>query len=103
MCFVVGASRLCSDTDVAVVLSDGTGFLLSRHRTPAESNMRSGAELAAPVHKCPILPNADVNRTQLLPLCHAAENLARNIGQQRVGKNVVDVARATLDLCAASR
>src|SRR5260370_10274952 len=76
--------------------------------TPLRSWLRLGLRRTLPygrgsdwglgIYEDAIVADGDVDRRQLLPLRQTSQNLTRNLGQQRVGQNVVYVARAALDL-----
>ena len=54
------------------------------------------------IHKLAILPNSNVNGTHLLTLRHSSQDLPRDIRQQRIGEDVVHIARAALDFCTTA-
>ena len=47
--------------------------------------------------------HADLDRRKLLPFGHSRQNPPRNLRQQRIGQNVVHVARAAFHFRAAPR
>src|ERR1019366_7339983 len=55
------------------------------------------------IHELAPVADRDVYRCQLLPFRQTTQDLARNFRQQRIGQDVVHVARATLHLRAALR
>src|SRR5471032_1701971 len=53
------------------------------------------------INESSVESDAHVNWPELLTLCHAGQNLARDFREQRVGQNVVYVARAAFHFGAA--
>ncbi len=64
-------------------------------------HQRTVNRVGGTVTELAVFSHADMNGAHLLALGHAAEDLARDIGQQGIGEDVVHVARAAFHFRAA--
>src|SRR5271156_2120684 len=63
----------------------------------SDQSLHAGCFFWHLIYKFPIASNSDMNGSHLLTLGHSSQDLPRDIRQQRIGEDIVHVARAALD------